>query len=232
MFAKIITPNTILLGEFDPDTHFNGEEYSEMRRFCQNHYPDDHKTMEDNYLILESTTNIDGDPWEIIRVPMPEPVWEEDYWVYRTYLNSQIFNDIIALPVYRELQEGETPAELLQMEKEAIQAYKEADDSYKIIPIRADQIIKYGGAIHCLTHEIPAEHPEESDLGGDQIVNQDSSSDNSKNEDFREEYKNSHPQGEIESNHTEGDTGDHNSENDNIENMEEENEVASDLKSQ
>ena len=160
MFAKIVSPNSILLGEFDPDTLFNGEELAEQTGHCGSHYPNDFRDMEINLAILESKTNLDGEPWEVIRMPMLEPFWHKDTWIYRTYLNAQIFNDQIAMPTYREAKEDETIDDLLRMESEAIEAYEDALPEVVVTPIRADHIIKFGGAIHCISHEIPAEDPE------------------------------------------------------------------------
>ena len=163
MFAKIVSETTILLGEFEPDTYFNGEEYSGPTETCRTQYPNDWLTLENNQIRLESTTNVDGESWEIIRVPMPEPYWEEGAWVYRSYLNAQIFNDRIAMPSYRIPKQGETIEDLRRLESEAVGAYAQALPDHILSPIQSDHIIPFGGAIHCISHEIPAENLEDPD---------------------------------------------------------------------
>jgi len=161
LFAKIVAPNVVMLAEFDEDTFFNGEEYSEDRGHCGSHYPDDYSDMEDNLEILASTTNLQGEPWEVIRVPMLEPYQIGESWVYRSYLNSHLFNNLLLMPTYLTPHRDETSKWLLKMENEAISAYEEALPDARIAVIQADDVIKHGGAIHCLTHEIPAEEIED-----------------------------------------------------------------------
>lgn len=159
MFAKIVSPTTILLGEFSIDTHFDGNKYSETEGFCENDFPNDYEVLEKNYLTLASTNKLDGRQWNIIRVPMLEPYLNnENEWVYRSYLNSQIFNGSVAVPVYRIPRKKESVQILSMQESKAIRAYEKVFGKGHVNAIRADHIIEYGGAIHCISHEIPAGH--------------------------------------------------------------------------
>ncbi|MCP4678860.1 MAG: agmatine deiminase family protein [Deltaproteobacteria bacterium] len=148
LYAKVLSPTAILLGQFSPDTHFSG----------------DYTTQEENLAILESTTNLSGEPWTVTRIPMLEPYKDGQWWVYRSYLNSQVIHNRVAMPSYYQVQDvslpegGEENAQyLLDKEAEAIEAYETAVPGIEVTPIDADHIIYLGGAIHCISHEIPAE---------------------------------------------------------------------------
>jgi hypothetical protein len=157
LYAKLLSANSILLGEYPPDTRFHGQEYVDNPWNCTDNYINDYQDQEDNLQILESSTNLDGEPWNITRIPMPEPYLDAGYWVYRSYLNSEIFNNYVAMPSYYDPQGSETSADLLDMEAAAIQAYETALPGVQVTAIDADHIIPLAGAIHCIAHEIPAE---------------------------------------------------------------------------
>ncbi len=76
MFAKVINPETILIGEYKPDEH-------------------EYEILENNVSILSSMKNFNGEKFRIIRVPMPG--YPLDYW---TYTNSLILNHQVFVPVY------------------------------------------------------------------------------------------------------------------------------------
>ena len=162
LYAKILTETSILLSEFPSDTHFTGTvDSGESYGHCNDpQFPNDYQDQEDNLAILEASTNLDGDAWQITRLPMLEPYQYGGGWVYRSHMNSQIFNGHVAMPSYYVAQiAGETAADLLDAEAAAIAAYEEAAPGITVHPIDADHIINSGGAMHCISHEIPAARP-------------------------------------------------------------------------
>jgi agmatine deiminase len=177
LYAKSMGPTSILLGEFSPETHFDGSIYVNDPWNCSEHYINDYQDQEDNLAILEASTNVDGDPWQITRLPMPEPYQDGQYWVYRSYMNSQVFNGWVAMPSYYDTH-GETYQDLLDMEAAAIDAYETAAPGISVVAIDSDHIIPLAGAIHCITHEIPAEFPAtDADSDGDSDTDADGDSD-------------------------------------------------------
>jgi agmatine/peptidylarginine deiminase len=159
LYAKVMAPTSILLGQYPADTHFAGATESGVGAgYCATpHTPNDYQDQEDNLAILEASTNVAGDPWTITRLPMPEPYYDGAYWVYRSYMNSQVFNGAVAMPSYYDPQGDETADDLLDMEAAAIAAYEAAAPGVVVTPIDSDHIIGMAGAMHCITHEIPAE---------------------------------------------------------------------------
>jgi len=177
LYSKLLSPTSILLGEYPPDTHFDGETYSADSGYCADNYPNDYQDQEDNLAIIEASTNLDSEPWVVTRIPMPEPFLDEGYWTYRSYLNSQIFNNYVAMPSYYAEDGPETAEELLDLEAEAIAAYETALPGVDVTPIDSDHIIWMAGAIHCITHEIPQEDggawEPPTEYCGDGVVNGD-----------------------------------------------------------
>jgi agmatine/peptidylarginine deiminase len=157
LYAKLLSPTSILLGEFSPETHFKGETYVADPWNCTDNYIDDYQDQEDNLAIIEATTNLEGEAWQVTRLPMLEPYKSGPDWVYRSYMNSQIFNNWVAMPSYYAPKGDETADDLLEMEAQAIAAYEAALPGVNVVPIDADHIIPMAGAMHCITHEIPQE---------------------------------------------------------------------------
>lgn len=164
LYAKIVGPTSILLVQFPEDTTFHGESaVASMTNHCDDKFVNDYADMEHNLQVLRSTTNLKGEPWQITRIPMLEP-YSENYfgqksWVYRSYLNSEIIGKRVAMPSYYVPQLDYEDADyLLDVEAQAIAAYEAANpDLIEVAPIPSDHIIDQAGAIHCISHEIPAE---------------------------------------------------------------------------
>lgn len=184
LYAKGMGRHSILLGQYPADTYFDGTQSSgETYGYCSTPgTPNDYQDQEDNLAILEASTNLDGEPWEITRMPMLEPYMDGGYWVYRSYMNSELFNGMVAMPSYYAPQGDETVDYLLEKEAEAIAAYEAAaPNGIEVFPIDSDHIIPLAGAIHCITHEIPAEsdyaYTEPGDTDSDTDTDSDSDSD-------------------------------------------------------
>jgi agmatine/peptidylarginine deiminase len=113
------------------------------------------------YLVRKQNPSI-----KIIRVPMPAPVFhssenmEDGIQVFRSYTNSLLVNGYALVPQYsRDIysQLPYTDNSLKQKYEEQIQAvYQQA--GYKVIWIPSDNFIGMGGAVHCVTMQVPS-HP-------------------------------------------------------------------------
>lgn len=117
-------------------------------------YPDnlpDYPVIESNVAVLEGLLNHFGKPYKIIRVPAP-PKADGTYATsqddeMRTYTNSLIINNTVIMPSYG----------LPYYDSVASKIYADAMPGYKIIQVNAQQLTILGGAIHCITKEVPAE---------------------------------------------------------------------------
>lgn len=127
MFFKNASATTILLGEFDPaDDDVNAA------------------VLEENLQILQNETNAAGDSFDILRVPMPAP--DPQFEFFRTYMNGIIVNEIVLVPVFPDADEHEAAA---------LSVFETAFPDKTVVPIDSTGIIDWGGSIHCVTRTRP-----------------------------------------------------------------------------
>jgi agmatine/peptidylarginine deiminase len=99
-------------------------------------------TLEQDYNILKAVVLTDGSSLTIFRIPMP---YQSD-GVWRTYTNSTFVNSVNLVPVYDNYTSKET---------EAMNVWKQAMPSWTHVGIASDEIITWGGAMHCISRTIP-----------------------------------------------------------------------------
>ena len=132
MHMKLINENTLLVGKFPTGVS-------------------DGPQMEANIqYVLSNFTARDGNPFNVIRVPMP-PSTGGNYAPnahYRTYSNSIFINQTVLVPTYRE-----------EFDTTALRIYRESLPGFNIVPINSEAIIPAAGAIHCITHSIGVRKP-------------------------------------------------------------------------
>lgn len=116
-------------------------------------YPEnlpDYPVIEQNVIYLRSLQNAFGKPYTIIRIPAPPKA--DGTWAttqndeMRTYTNSLIINNTVIVPSYN----------LPEYDNLAKQIYQQAMPGYKIVMVDSRNLTTLGGAIHCITREIPA----------------------------------------------------------------------------
>jgi agmatine/peptidylarginine deiminase len=100
--------------------------------------------IERNVQILEALESYYGAPYRIIRIPMPGACVTGDY---RSYTNALIVNNRVLMPTYG-----------LPTDSEAEAVYRAVMPGYEVAGIDCREIIQHGGALHCITREIPPRH--------------------------------------------------------------------------
>ena len=136
MHMKLIDEETLLVGEF-PQGESDGPQ------------------LEENLgLIMANETNVFGQPYRVIRVPMPPSTggaWAPDA-SYRTYANNVFVNKTVIVPTYRT-----------EYDTTALRILQESLPGYRIVPIDCDNqnanIISASGAIHCITKGVGVTDP-------------------------------------------------------------------------
>ncbi len=129
MFVKIINDSTIIVGEYATPGDGAGNNYTICNQVAAQ---------------LAAATNSAGEPFNIVRVPMPAYSGGVTY----THINSLIVNKKVFVPTYG----GAT-------DNTAIAAYQQAMPEYEIIGFDCNQIITANGAIHCIAMKVPAAIP-------------------------------------------------------------------------
>ncbi|RMD68085.1 MAG: hypothetical protein D6818_11945, partial [Bacteroidetes bacterium] len=104
--------------------------------------------------VLDHFQTAFGNPFEVIRIVQP-PCANGNYppycsWgaEYRTYTNAMFINGTILVPVYGTA-----------LDQEALDAWQRAMPGYEIHGIDCTEIIKAGGAIHCIVKEVGVYDP-------------------------------------------------------------------------
>lgn len=146
MHMKLLDEKTLLVGQF-PDGISDGPQIEANIQY-----------------ILSNFTNPWGDPYKVVRIPMPSsgggnyPGGPFGNAYYRTYSNFVIVNKTIIMPVYRE-----------QFDTTAVRVLRENMPGYRIVTIDADNsngnpdldqnIVSQSGVIHCITHLVGVSDP-------------------------------------------------------------------------
>ncbi|MCU0511319.1 MAG: agmatine deiminase family protein [Anaerolineae bacterium] len=96
--------------------------------------------------LFERETNAHGQPYQVIDLPTP-PLYLNwfVYTVRRSYTNALLVNGAALVPVYG-----------LALDDIALRRYEQALPGWRIIPVDSRAGINGGGAVHCMTREIPA----------------------------------------------------------------------------
>ena len=101
------------------------------------HYSD-LKLMEQQLLSFRS---IQGKPYRLIGLPMPDPIYDDGERLPATYANFLIINDAVLVPTYGQSVNDER----------AIQLIQQAFPDHAMVPIDSCSIIRQHGSIHCCT---------------------------------------------------------------------------------
>ena len=136
MHMKLIDEETLLVGEF-PQGESDGPQLEENLQ-----------------IIVDNETNVFGQPYRIVRIPMPPSTggeWAPDA-SYRTYANNVFVNKTVIVPTYRT-----------EYDTTALRILHESLPGYRIVPIDCDNsganIISASGAIHCITKGVGVADP-------------------------------------------------------------------------
>ena len=146
---RVLWLNSGFLAGDDTDNHIDT-----LARFCNKNTiayvkcddeNDEHflelKKMEDE---LKAFRTIEGKPYNLIALPMAEPVYEEDYRLPATYANFLIMNSVVLMPTYLSRTD-------LIAKKQLEKAFPEKE----IIGIDCRTLIKQHGSLHCITMQYP-----------------------------------------------------------------------------
>ena len=100
--------------------------------------------LRENQKRLETFRDLEGRPLEIVQLPLPPQIYKEGRALARSYANFYIAEGQVLAPVY-----GEKTDEL------ALKLIQKAFPQRNIEAIDASLLILEGGALHCLTMQIP-----------------------------------------------------------------------------
>ncbi len=98
---------------------------------------------------LEHETNADGQHYRFFELPTP-PLYLNWglYPIRRAYTNALTVNGRVLVPTFD-----------IPHDEEALRVYEQAMPDYEVIPIACKTAINGGGAVHCMTKEVPQARP-------------------------------------------------------------------------
>ncbi|MDH6353747.1 agmatine deiminase [Dysgonomonas sp. PH5-45] len=133
----------------DTDSHIDT-----LARFCNEHTiayvhiedkNDEHyeelKRMEAQ---LKTFVDYEGNPYNLIPLPMAEPVIEDGERLPATYANFLIMNNAVLVPTYNSHKDAE-----------ALEQIQKAFPSHRVVGIDCLPIIRQHGSLHCVTMQFP-----------------------------------------------------------------------------
>ena len=128
MFLSLADEETILLADADPMLD-----------------PDNAVVLGENLARLQALRAASGQPYRILRVPMPPPLAHnpENARTHhvRSYVNLLPFNGVVLVPCYSDAS----------VEQEALRVIASAFPGRQLCPIPADVIAASYGTVHCAT---------------------------------------------------------------------------------
>ena len=96
---------------------------------------------------LTTATDADGKLYRLLKLPMPDALYDDGDRLPATYANFLVLNGAVVVPTYAQ----ETN------DAQALSLVAEAFPGYDIIGIDSRTIVRQHGSIHCLTMQYPAE---------------------------------------------------------------------------
>jgi len=103
-----------------------------------------YRPLHENRELLERMQLEDGEPLNIIELPMPAKIVREGQRLPASYANFYIANKIVLLPVFADVHD-----------KWAVAVLEKALPERRIVPIDCRELIWGLGAFHCLTQQQP-----------------------------------------------------------------------------
>jgi agmatine deiminase len=104
-----------------------------------------HGPLEENRLRLQEMTDNDGRPFNVVELPMPEPVWFDGQRLPASYANFYIANNRVLVPTFND------PNDRL-----ALGILADLFPERQIVGIHAVDLVWGLGTLHCLTQQQPA----------------------------------------------------------------------------
>ncbi|MCH2215783.1 MAG: agmatine deiminase family protein [Flavobacteriales bacterium] len=146
MWAKLVDEETIIVTEYPDEVTAS-----------------DKTLINNNVALFEQESTIYGDPFNIVRIPMPLAD-NGDYYTTcgqinsdaRGFVNGLFVNRTLIVPIYSN---ENSPLANQEYDEAALDLIREALPGYNVVGIDARPLTPLAGAIHCITMQIPADNP-------------------------------------------------------------------------
>ncbi len=148
LFEGIVNDHTD--GHIDEIARFVGENKI-VCAYEENEKDENYAILKNNYETLCAATNLEGKPFEVIKLPMPHMNFKDapagnsaDSKAPVSYTNFYIGNKVVLAAVFNDPND-----------QKAIKILQECFPDRKVVPIDCTDLIYGGGAVHCMTQQQP-----------------------------------------------------------------------------
>ena len=104
-----------------------------------------YEALQENYKRVKKYTDLNGQPLNVVKLPMPSPLSFEGFRLPASYANFYIANTVVLVPTYNCPQD-----------QQALDILQEFFPGRRVVGIDCTDLVWGLGAIHCITHEEPA----------------------------------------------------------------------------
>lgn len=105
---------------------------------------ENYKHLAENYELLQDARLENGKKLNIVKLPMPAPVWFDNMRLPASYANFYICNNAVLVPTFNDPND-----------RVALNILSEFFPKRKVVGIHAVDLVWGLGTIHCLSHEEP-----------------------------------------------------------------------------
>jgi agmatine deiminase len=104
-----------------------------------------HEPLRENLELLRAMSDQDGQPLQVVTLPMPEPVWFDGQRLPASYANFYIANELVLVPTFNDAND-----------RVALNTIAELSPDRKVVGIHAVDLVLGLGTLHCMTQQQPA----------------------------------------------------------------------------
>ena len=102
---------------------------------------DDHPDLYEMEQELQTLRTLKGQPYRLLKLPLPRPIYDEGERLPATYANYLVINGAVLVPTYAQPD----------LDAEALRIIGEAFPDREIVGIDCRAVIKQHGSLHCCT---------------------------------------------------------------------------------
>lgn len=104
------------------------------------------ENLQENTKRLQEFRTVEGQPFDSVQLPLPEPIIHEGEPLAASYLNYLVLNGAVLVPTYGQPERDEDATEIL----------RDCFSDREVVGFDCSDIIKEGGALHCMSQHQPA----------------------------------------------------------------------------
>ena len=101
----------------------------------------DHPDLDDMERELQTLRTLDGQPYRLLKLPLPRPIYDDGDRLPATYANYLVVNGAVLVPTYNQPD----------LDAEAMRIVGQAYPDREIVGIDCQAVIRQHGSLHCCT---------------------------------------------------------------------------------